>query len=399
MIAFFAWLGLAGVSGIAWGISHKELKNARHKQEQATLENQSTCTQLTQTNSVNQSTQEIAQQQKKNIAHMTWCDTVRIVSAGLCLATGLTGALHIVFTGFKKCVTIESVFNEADIISFGLGIFTAVTALMIYKKQTESAELAAQEQQTRDDIYKNTLQQFYGTCLEMEIHTKNNEALQKTSNTWQMDSIQRLCLEKNADNTEYKLHLTLSNAIRSQNILNIDSATCTKQNIAGINRFKIILYCKTVAEETADNINYELVVPLKKSMENATGVNPDLLFNALRTSSSKQEAIEIQLYFKNLQHKYLKIPQVQQAQQAQQIQQATGNENKKLTALIENIKNDVLQYDADMCIKLSSGVLGTNVVQFDDCQIWRVYTATTEGNTIVDADSNIIADANSNANV
>ncbi len=144
---------------------------------------------------------------------MTWCDTVRIVSAGLCLATGLTGALHIVFTGFKKCVTIESVFNEADIISFGLGIFTAVTALMIYKKQTESAELAAQEQQTRDDIYKNTLQQFYGTCLEMKIHTKNNEALQKTSNTWQMDSIQRLCLEKNADNTEYKLHLTLSNAI------------------------------------------------------------------------------------------------------------------------------------------------------------------------------------------
>ena len=106
LIAFFAWLGLAGVSGIAWGISHKELKNARHKQEQATLENQSTCTQLTQTNSVNQSTQEIAQQQKKNIAHMTWCDTVRIVSAGLCLATGLTGALHIVFTGFKKCVTI-----------------------------------------------------------------------------------------------------------------------------------------------------------------------------------------------------------------------------------------------------------------------------------------------------
>ena len=372
-LAVCAGVGFGFIFGIPGIVLCRILKKERHKQ--ANLENKATDTQRIQIKSENPSTQEI-KQQKKNIVHMTRLDTACIVLLGLCVATVLTLILHKAFTALKECAPIESVLSESDTINIVLCIFTAVTALMIYKKQTESAELAAQEQQTRDDIYKDTLQQFYGKCLEMEIHTKNNEALQKTSNTWQTDSVQRLCLEKNADNTEYKLHLTLSNAIRSQNILNIDSATCTKQNIAGINRFKIILYCKTVAEETADNINYELVVPLKKSMENATGVNPDLLFNALRTSSSKQEAIEVQLYFKGVQHKYLQVPQT------------TGIKNKNLSALIKDTQNDVFYYDADMCIKLGSGVLGTNVVQFDDCQIWRVYTAVSEGNTIADANSN-----------
>lgn len=329
---------------------------------------------------------EITQRQNKNSKNMTPFNILRIVCIGILIATVLTCIMHKVYLFLKQKEPTVSVFSESATVSIYLSVFTAVTAIMIYKKQTESTELAAQEVKTRDKIYKNTLQQFYGACLTMEINTKIGVALQQTVNTWQTDSIQQLRLEKNEDNSVYNLHLMLSDALRSQNVLNIDSATCTVQSISGTKLFKITVNCKNVVENTVDSIGYNLVIPLnntsvttpeitQKTVKNAQMYVPKVLYETLCRSVHKHESVEMQICFKHLQHRYLRIPQVKAAGDVEDVEDGA---NKKLTALVANIENVMLHYDTDIRITLDDGALGTNAVQFNVCKTWRAYTALSE---------------------
>lgn len=288
--------------------------------------------------------------------------TVHIVVLSILIATGATVVLHCIYTVLKQRVTTISVFSEAETVNICICIFTAVTAIMIYKKQTESAALSAQEEKTREDIYKNTVQQFYGACLTMEVQTKISDALQKTADTWQTNSIQQLCLQKSVDSGAYNICLTLSNVVRTQNVLNIDGASCEVQRISDTKLVKITVNCKNDAVITTDGLDHKLVIPLNAETDVLTQT-PQFLFETFCTCVHKHEAMEMQICFKNVQHKYLQKPQL------------PDGECQSLDTLIAGMRNDTLHYNADICITLDDGALGTNVVQFDECQTWCAYTA------------------------